>query len=72
MGVVTAMNLQWTSEASCGSSFKGQFPAEVEIQVKEGGTSLNKIMVECTLGSWVAIRPMPGQIVANSVLQTLA
>ena len=42
------------------------------MQVKEGGTSLNKIMVECTLGSWVAIRPMPGQIVANSVLQTLA
>ena len=36
------MNLQRTSEASCGSSFKGQLPAEVEIQMKEGGTSLKK------------------------------
>ena len=39
--VVKVMNLQRTSEASCGSSFKGQHPAEVETQVK-GKTSLNR------------------------------
>ena len=36
------MNLQRTSKGSCGSSFSGQLLAEVEIQVKEGGTSLHK------------------------------
>ena len=41
--MVRIMNLQRTSEGSYGSSFSGQFPAEVEIQMKEGVTSLNKI-----------------------------
>ena len=40
--MVKVMNLQRTSEASCGSSLQGQFLAEVEIQVKKGVTSLNK------------------------------
>ena len=40
--MVKVMNLQRTSEASCGSSFKGQLPVEVEIQVKEGWTSLDR------------------------------
>ena len=40
--MVRAMNLQRTSEGSCGSSFSGYLLAEVEIQVQEGGTSLNK------------------------------
>ena len=39
--VVKVMNLQRTSEASCGSSFKGQHPAEAKTQVK-GETSLNR------------------------------
>ena len=43
------MNLQRTSEGSCGSSFLGKFLAEVEIQVKEGGTSLNKTFREYNL-----------------------
>ena len=47
--MVKVMNLQKTSETSCGSSFKGQLPAEVEIQVKEGGTSLNKTSSKCNL-----------------------
>ena len=49
MGVVRVMNLQRTSEGSCGSSFSGQLPAEVEIQVKEGGTSLHKTFREINL-----------------------
>ena len=40
--MVRIMNLQITSEGSCGSSFLGYLLAEVEIQVNEGGTSLNK------------------------------
>ena len=36
-----------TSEGSCGSSF---FLAEVELQVKEGGTSLNKTFRGCNHG----------------------
>ena len=40
--MVKLINLQRTSEVICGSSFKGQLLAEVEIQVKKGGTALNK------------------------------
>ena len=43
------MNLQKTSEGSCGSSFSGQLPAEVEIQVKEGGTGLHETIREINL-----------------------
>ena len=48
MGVVRVMNLQKTSEGSCVSSFSGLLPAEVEIQVKEGGTGLQKTIREPT------------------------
>ena len=43
------MNLQKTSEGSCESSFLGSLLAEVEMQVKEGGTSLNKTFREYSL-----------------------
>ena len=42
MGVVRVMNLQRTCKGSCGSSFPGQLQAEVEMWVKEGGSSLHK------------------------------
>ena len=41
--MIRVTNLQRTSEGSCVSSLSGQLLAEVEIQVKEGGTSINKI-----------------------------
>ena len=47
--MVSVMNLPRTSEGSYGSSFSGKLPAEVEIQVKEGGTSLNKTFMEYNL-----------------------
>ena len=47
--MVKLINLQRTSEASCDSSFKGQLLAEVEIQVKEGGTALNKTSSKYTV-----------------------
>ena len=47
--MVRVMNLQRTSKGSCGSSFSGQLLAEVEIQVKEGGTSLHKTFREINL-----------------------
>ena len=40
--MIRVVNLQRTPKGSCGSSFSGQLLAEVEIRVKEGGTSLHK------------------------------
>ena len=47
--MVRVINLQRTSEGSCGSSFLGQLLAEVEIQMKEGGTGLHKTIREYNL-----------------------
>ena len=44
--MVRVMNLQKSSEGSCGSSFLGQ---EVEIRVKEGGTGLHKTIRKINL-----------------------
>ena len=43
------MNLQELLKEADGSSFSGQLLAEVEIQVKEGGTSLHKTFREINL-----------------------
>ena len=47
--MVRVVNLQRTSEGGCESSFSGLLLAEVEIQVKEGRTSLNKTFREYNL-----------------------
>ena len=67
--MVRVMNLQETSEGSCGSSFSGQLPAEVEIQVKEGGTSPHKTIREINL-VYKGLKMVTGQA-PNSKLLTL-
>ena len=47
--MVRVMNQEKTSEGSRGSSFSGKLLAEVEIQVKEGGTGLHKTIREINL-----------------------